>query len=186
MINENRIVYVDMDDVMTNCVPTLIEAYNRMYDSDITIEDITEWSLPKDMARIFKYPGFFFNLSPVKGAIEGIRRIGTTHNFEGDFYYPIIATSCGNIPDVRAQKKAWVNKYLSSYYAENMIFTEQKSSLKGFVIIDDAPHHLHGFSGFTICMDRPWNQEVMCDWRIYNQDWNEIIKLFGAEIHEPM
>jgi 5'(3')-deoxyribonucleotidase len=168
----SKIIYVDMDEVIVDCVGNLVNAYNKMYNADITLNDITEWKLPEDMARLFKYPGFFYNLSPIPGAIDGIR-------WMAQHFTPIIATCCMDNKDIMYQKVDWLERYLPEFILnDRVLFTSQKTALEGFAIIDDAPHHLEDFNGFRVCVDRPWNQEALSDFRIYNQDWGQIIEIF--------
>lgn len=165
-------VIVDMDEVLADCVGSLLFIYNRLYQADITVEDITDWKLPDEMTRLFRLPRFFRNLNPIPNAAWGLQQLVKLG------YHPIIVTDCGGDDDVKCQKIEWLSEHMP-LFVPYINFTNDKSTYNGWAMIDDAPHHLASFRGkYKICMDRPWNRQFTYSYRVIMQDWEAIVKIF--------
>ena len=189
------IIICDADEVIVNMMPQLIKEYNEKYQSDIEIEDVTQWQLPADMKEVYKEYRFFYDLKPVEGAIEGIRQlIKWGHDV-------VIATNHSNDEQIAKEKVEWFNRCLPEV-ANNIMMGHRKDLLQGDVIIDDnAEYLLNSPCGIKICMDRPWNRELEkaqvaevtthgddeqtfvkwvgdIDYRVYN--WQGILDLFAG------
>lgn len=108
-------IYVDMDNVLCD--------YQSAYDKAL-----------KDNPDI-KYPqsqyGFFLNLEPMERSIEYFRLL-----FE-KFDVWILTTPSVKNPMCYTEKRVWVEKYLGYEAAEKLIFSTNKSLLKGDFLIDD-------------------------------------------------
>ena len=57
----------------------------------------------------------------------------------------------------------------------NIIITQDKSIIKGDVLIDDAPHNILSFPACSITYAQPWNQNIPYPHSILRtNDWNKI------------
>ncbi len=142
-------IIMDLDEVVVQFIQPLINEYNRRYSSDITIEDITQWSLPADMCSIFHEVNFFARLIPFPGAIQGIKLL----KVQG--HEVILASDPSGDPHIAEQKLLWVQRWLP---AHELVLTGRKDILVGDMIVDDGLHHLEKFKGCKVVMDRPWNR----------------------------
>jgi 5'-nucleotidase len=111
------IVYVDMDDVLCN--------YSGAYLSEISLH-------PEN-----KYPqsqyGFFVNLQPIEGAVDAIKALIKSDNYEP---YILTAPSIYN-PFSYTEKRIWTEKYLGFEFVDRLIICSNKGLLKGDFLIDD-------------------------------------------------
>jgi 5'(3')-deoxyribonucleotidase len=130
----------------------LIEIHNKQYSSDVTIDDVTQWDLPRDMFEIFHGMDFFGSLKPIPGAIEGVKQlVRWGHDV-------VVATNHSDDFAIAADKILWVQRYLPEL-SGNMMLGARKDILQGDIIIDDNPDYLiNSPCRIKICMDRPWNR----------------------------
>ncbi len=114
-------VYVDMDDTLCD----FIGPFKR---GEVSI----------------KYPqskvGFFLDLEPLEGAIEGMKTLQTKYKV-----YILTRPSIKNI-HCYTEKAEWIKKYLGEEMLETMILCPDKSLVKGDYLIDDD--HRHGQTEF--------------------------------------
>ena len=186
-------IILDLDEVVCDMMKPLISMHHDRYNSDVTIEDVIQWDLPRDMVQIFIEPGFFLHLPPIPGAIDGVRDLlSWGHEI-------IIATNHSNNDYIAADKVLWVQRNLPML-SSNIMIGSRKDVLQGDIIIDDNPDYLiNSPCPIRIVVDRPWNREhivtmkdglgggeykMQLNWfgvndnfyRVYN--WQDILKLF--------
>ena len=142
---------LDMDEVIVDMMNPLLRIYNKKHQANLSIEDIKEWGLPPEMKEIYKTKGFFVELPPLPGAIEGTRYLSKRH----DVY---IATSPSEDGDIAKEKMTWISLWLPKLMPK-LIITHDKSVIKGDAIVDDCLDHIKYFNGIRIVMDRPWNRD---------------------------
>ena len=184
------IIICDADEIIVNMMPQLLEEYNAKYQSDIEIEDVTQWQLPADMKEVYSEHHFFYDLKPVEGAIDGIKQLlAWGHDV-------VVATNHSNDEQIAKEKVEWFNRYLPEV-AKNMMIGHRKDLLQGDVIIDDnADYLINSPCPIKICMDRPWNRELISNavecgryecvsggvahdfYRV--SDWQQILDLFAG------
>jgi 5'-nucleotidase len=111
------IVYIDMDDTLCN----YSGAYGR------TKEAYPELQYPQSE------PGFYLNLEPIAGAIEGFEHIGNLPRTE---VYILTAPSVMN-PHSYSEKRLWVERHLGLEIAYRLILCPNKGLLRGDILIDD-------------------------------------------------
>ena len=169
-------IICDMDEVIVDMINPLLKRYNFRYKADIAIDDMVQWEVPSDMREIFYSGGFFINLDPVDGALDGIRQL-----LEWGHDVVIATDNMGN-PSIAYQKVKWFEYFLPQL-SKNMMIGARKDLLQGDVIIDDNPEYLKSSPcPIKICMDRPWNREtvwllpVSCIYSVHN--WQQILDLF--------
>ena len=168
------IIICDADEIIVNMMPQLLEEYNAKYQSDIEIEDVTQWQLPADMKEVYSEHHFFYDLKPVEGAIDGIKQLlAWGHDV-------VVATNHSNDEQIAKEKVEWFNRYLPEV-AKNMMIGHRKDLLQGDVIIDDnADYLINSPCPIKICMDRPWNRDFMVRGKHALGESNIMLKWFGA------
>ena len=188
-------IICDMDEVIVDMMNPLLKRYNEKYNSDITIEDVTQWELPQDMKDIYMERDFFYELPLIDDALMGICQLKSWgHEI-------IIATNHSDNGYIANQKVSWMKEMMPGSSA-NMMIGARKDLLQGDVIIDDnADYLINSPCPIKICMDRPWNRELEereylaisahgvkesqsivirgdIDERVYN--WQQILDLFAG------
>lgn len=113
----NRIVYVDMDDVLCD--------YSGAYQAALTLH-------PENKYPQSKY-GFFANLQAIEGAVDAINALIQSDNYEP---YILTAPSICN-PFSYTEKRVWVEQYLGFKLVDRLIICSNKGLLKGDFLIDD-------------------------------------------------
>jgi 5'-nucleotidase len=115
--NRQRIVYVDMDDTLCDYTG----AYRR-----------TKAAYP-GLQYPQSEPGFYLNLEPIAGAIDGFQHIG---NLPCTEVYILTAPSVMN-PHSYSEKRLWVERHLGLAVAYRLILSPNKGLLRGDILIDD-------------------------------------------------
>ena len=114
-------VYVDMDDTLCDF---------------ITPFKTGEFKLKYPHSKV----GFFLDLEPIEGAIEGVRTLQTKYDVWLLTIPSIKNTHC------YTEKAEWIKKYLGEDMLNKMILCPDKSLVKGDFLIDDD--HRHGQTEF--------------------------------------
>ncbi|MGR5347397.1 5' nucleotidase, NT5C type [Vibrio mediterranei] len=114
-----KIVYVDLDDTLCD------------YAGGIEMAR-------KSSAAAYPQsePGFFKSLVPLPGAIETMKRL-----LESEEYEPFILTAPSTLnPLCYTEKRLWVETHLGMEFVERLIISPRKDLLKGQYLIDDYDH----------------------------------------------
>lgn len=171
-VGDNIRLLIDMDECICNFLERLCLEYNYLYNKNLRPEEITSWDLASYIGvhgkEIFKKPGFFINLKPFDNAINILFRL---HYEKHDI---LIVTNPPN-GVTAAEKYAWCKEYLSFIPQENIIMCARKDLIDGDLILDDCPKYLEEFKGISVCMDKLYNQNARCDYRVSN--WIEFYNL---------
>ncbi len=166
-------ILFDMDETIVQFLDELLIRHRSLYNSDITINDITNWNLPLEFKNIFMAPYFFDELKPFPGAIELIKELSNTNKFE--IY---IVTDAGGELEIINGKYFWLKKYMPFINLhENVIVTKSKHLIKADILIDDNPYVLEKFPNTTIAIDKPYNKHAKTWFRVYNNDFKNIKEL---------
>ena len=112
-----KIVYVDMDDVLCN--------YTESYSAEL--ERNPEIRYPQSQY------GFFRNLKPILGSINGIKMLDEDERY---MVYILTAPSYKN-PLCYSEKREWVERYLGMSFVKRLIISPNKGLNKGDYLIDD-------------------------------------------------
>jgi 5'(3')-deoxyribonucleotidase len=147
---------VDIDEVLRRIIPEIIKIYNAEHKTKIIEEDIKEWYLHKTFPMIKNDEEFFrkhahqifLKAKPEVHAIDLLNELYSNNNI-------ILASSqftgLENLTDL------WLEKNKIKF--DDLIYTRDKSKIKGDIMIDDGVHNLISSScTHTICMARPWNE----------------------------
>ncbi len=117
----NKIVYVDMDNVLVNFQSGLDKISNELRMKYINDPD--------------EIPGVFSLMDPIEDAISSYEFLAK--NF--DTY--ILSTSPWENPTALNDKLDWVKKYLGKVAYKRLILSHHKHLNKGDYLIDDRPNH---------------------------------------------
>jgi 5'-nucleotidase len=116
-------------------------------------------------------PGFYRSLEPAPGALEALLHLEQTHTV-------VICT--GNhlaSPYCVAEKKEWTRIYLGKNWEDGIIFTRDKTLVRGHYLIDDAPE-IKGVEKPEwehILYDQPYNRRVVGKRRITWNNWRDVL-----------
>lgn len=84
--------------------------------------------------RVTVEPGFFVNMDPVPGGIEGVNKlVQMGHDVR------ICSKPLEEHPQCTEEKLAWVLKHLGRWWADRAIIAKKKSEYAADVLIDDRP-----------------------------------------------
>lgn len=106
--------------------------------------------------------GFFRNMPPVPGALEGVRRLREDPRVAS---VRVCSKPLREHPNCTAEKLEWVHHHLGLRWASTAIITHVKSEVVADVNIDDRPHLL----AYTAVRGEPepaWTPVV------FSQPWN--------------
>ena len=121
MKDGRKIVYVDMDNTICDFLTPFKSGQFKL-----------------------KYPqskiGFFLDLEPLEGALEGIKTLQQKYDVWILTRPSIKNTNC------YTEKAEWIKKYFGENFLEKLILCPNKSLVKGDYLIDDD--HRHGQTEF--------------------------------------
>ena len=183
-------IICDMDEVLAQFVAKVLRRWNALSGKNFTREDITSWRMEEVLGvdalgrtaeglidEWLAEDGFFEDLEPVPGAIEGFNSLRAAgHDV-------VIATS---VPEVAVHsytgKRRWLRKHFPDFSMKNFIAISRKDLIEGDILIDDGAHNIEdwtyaGKEG-AIVFDAPWNRDIRPDEAIRVSSWREIVKLF--------
>jgi 5'(3')-deoxyribonucleotidase len=202
-------IVVDMDEVLCQFVNKVLCRWNSINSTGYTREDVDCWQLEKtfgyDRFGIpadvvidvwLKEDGFFDDLEPMPGAIEGFNWLrerghdvivatavvdGAMHAFDG--------------------KRAWMKKNFPDWDIKNFVACSRKGLIDGDILIDDGLHNVNDwitsskFNREALIFDARWNRQYASDTRTFRVfDWSEIVEFFKtrdmifdtmASVHHP-
>jgi 5'-nucleotidase len=164
---------IDMDGVLCDLVKKWFAVYNAQHHDTLRAEQMREWGphvYAKRGRAIYRYlsqPGFFLDLEPLPGAIEGMHQLVKC----GHDVVIVTAARHGH-----ADKLSWVRKNLPFFDLHQVVFAHRKELVRGDVLFDDAPHNLAAFApyGLPVAMAYPYNEGAVGQ-RVHN--WLEFIDL---------
>jgi 5'(3')-deoxyribonucleotidase len=167
--NDKPILACDFDDCITNLVGHWLSEYNRQYDDNLTVDEITDWDIGKftkisdKMYFLLEQPNFFKNVEINEDCYDVLKWAST--------YFDVQIISATN-PKTYFDKVEWLKEHLPFIPPQNYNCVTNKYIISGAVMIDDKPENLEGFKGKKILFTRPWNQDVTHFNRADN--WQEI------------
>lgn len=181
-------VLVDLDSIVFDIMGAWLAEANRRFGDRLTVADITSWSwheLSKgghEIYKILEEPGFFRNLRPYPGAVEGVREINSRHRLK-------IVTAADHVPSY-SEKAASVRQHLPFLTKRQLVVMHDKHEIHADYIVDDAPHNAEAYkeahpNATTIAIGYPYN--VGCphidvfagDWRDPEAAWRRIVEEIG-------
>jgi len=170
-------IYIDLDNYILDMLSYLCQEYNYKYNKNLKPNDIKTYSLKDYIGNegfeIINSPGFFANLKPIEGSIETIEKL-----LNDGLYEVFIVSSPSNEFSV-FEKYQWIQKYLPFFNIRNLILVGNKGELlerlDGGILFDDCPEYIEKFKGITVVMNRKYNQDIECDFRVGG--WSEFYEV---------
>lgn len=181
-----QVLLCDMDNTIVDFDRGVLESYENQYGSPapFTLEQRKHFAItknfPKDLQDriqpLYMAERFFADLKPIKGAIKGVKTL-QQRKYEVFLCTSPIRKNKYCVPE----KYEWVEKHLGKRWTEKMVFTKDKSVIKGEYLIDDKPYaYADGkmvASWDQILFDRPYNKHVTNTERF---SWDNLEMLVGA------
>lgn len=176
------IVLVDVDDVTADWTAMFEVLLRRDYPhiTPLAREALThfykeELYPPEHRADILKMmhtPGFYRNLDPIPGAIEGVKELAS--RYEVFFCSAPFLThdTCAS------EKIAWIAEHFGTDWTRRLILASDKTMAHGDVLIDDKEHVLGANANPSwkhIVFDAPHNQNSAAPMRA--KGWDEVVPL---------
>lgn len=170
---------LDMDGVLVDVSSTqMLPALNEEFDSDWQPEDLEDFDyyqyMDEEEADFMvdqwhatdRYEG----AEPLPGAREGVERLQ-------DMGRVVVSTS--PMSGHATSKMRWLKEFGINRY-DIALVADKENLLFGDLMIEDAPHHAANFAGYSVLMDKPYNQGL--DFqpgrdgleRVF--DWDQIIE----------
>jgi len=166
-------VFVDIDGVLVDFCRSWLNRYNQDFGDALTVEQIVEWEVhkfvkPECGPRVYDYlydPTLYDAAFPIPGSLEGIRLLRAAG------YRVVFATSTAH--GVFGRKLDWLllHRYIEQNPARfypDYVEINDKSLLRGDVLIDDGWHNILMFQGIGILVDCPWNRAFDWPHRVYS------------------
>jgi 5'-nucleotidase len=179
------IVHVDMDNTANDFSGGFITEFNRITGSNFVLprENHAEYEIFKNIPnivngdgvklreQIFTTPKFWENLEPMPDFERIMKLLCNKYSADaGDVY--ILTAAWPTYEDCWTEKVRWVKKVLPFFDLHKIIFSWNKSIIKGDILIDDSPKYLETFNGDSVAYDWPYNRNVKVEYRVHN--WEEI------------
>jgi 5'(3')-deoxyribonucleotidase len=180
---KNKIVAVDVDDVLADLHREWILRYNRDFNDTLTVEDMKTWKIseavkPEAVPRIFEYlkdKDLYDAIVPIQGAKEGVRVLKEMG------FRVVYATAC--VEGMADQKVNWLVEHGFLYEKDpwskavglygDFVMAGDKSLVHADYLIDDREDYVRNFvAGTGILFDRPCNRHV--DYPYVIPGWKDI------------
>jgi 5'(3')-deoxyribonucleotidase len=158
MNSKKKVVWIDMDGVLVdfskqveivlNRSPHLREEYKDRYDH---------------------IPGVFRNAPPIEGAIEAVKKLAESGNYE---LYIATAAPWGN-PMSAMDKRFWIEEHFGDLFRKKMVVSHLKNMLIGDYLIDDRTANGAGeFKGELLRFGWSYETETFNEY----PTWDSILK----------
>ncbi|NJM94364.1 MAG: 5'(3')-deoxyribonucleotidase [Cytophagales bacterium] len=141
-------ILIDMDEVLAAFTQKVAETLWRETSYRIDFEEIKgkflSKALPEELvARVSEYPtrpGFFSDLEVLPGAAQALGCLQKKHHL-------VVVSAALRHPICLYDKVLWLERHFPFLSREQIVFTDNKSLVKGDILIDDHPKHLERFEG---------------------------------------
>lgn len=174
------IICISIDNVLNNLVTKALELYNKQFEKNITIDDVTSYDLYNCLAyddaegvlKILKSKALWDSLTPIVGAKDTLQKL-----IESGHRVYINTDAQSKIFDWSVQ---FIKRHFSFFSVDDVIRIGNKSLLKCDILIDDSLDHLikHKYC-YRVCINHPWNQQDDLRDIIYDirrcDNWSEVI-----------
>lgn len=181
--NRKPIVGIDMDDVIADTFQQRLDWYERDFGRRYTknelqgqyLGDVIPEERVEAVHQYFFTPGFFRDLKPIPGAIEGVRAL------QEDFEV-FIVTAAQQFPQCLTEKNEWLDEYMPFIHWSHRVFCGHKHFLGAEYLIDDHAYNFEFFTGTPILYSAPHNLHEQKYQRV--NDWEEVGEYFARQILE--
>jgi 5'(3')-deoxyribonucleotidase len=168
----NKIVGIDVDDVILELVPAWLKAYNQDFKDNLKLEHITDWNIKKFVKKscgkkIYDYiksPDIYNEIKPVKDSLWGINALR-------EMGYRVVYITVNNYGNA---KYDLLLKYGYMVSGKDFVMAEDKSLIKSEILLDDNYNNIINFCGEGFLMTKPWNKNFNYAKRV--RSWKDFIK----------
>lgn len=179
-------IAIDLDGVVVNYQQKLVDEVNRIYDKNLTLEDMTDynfknfkWINNDDLWKIIIKQwndGTFRDCEPIEGALKGLRTLYRHGHTLQIITYRMLGAKLDTI--------TWLDKHDVKY--DTISFEKNKGllcrKLGVEIMIDDSPDVLIDCKNYgvkSVCYNQPWNSKFTPTWLTKNNrvsSWDSLIK----------
>lgn len=169
MKNKDFRILIDMDDTITNFLEEVIIEYNRVYGTNHSINEITEWVIPSSfeygLFSVFKQSDILTTITPKLDSIEYINK------WIDEGYDVFIVSDCCNCADSYGEKLEWLETHIPKFDLSHFIPCKEKYVIQGDILIDDNLDNLNKWSlnnpyGHDLLMTAQHNKQIQDERRI--------------------
>ena len=165
-------IVLDQDEVLAQFVVKVLDRWNNENGTSFTRDQVNMWHLGATLGvsrsgesteswlnRLMAEPGFFSDLKPVDGALDGINKLLDDHNHD-----IVIATSISDgIKNAYDGKTEWIKKNIPGFKMQNFMTISRKGLIDGDMLIDDGVHNIENWLKHNrkrpVVFDAPWNRD---------------------------
>lgn len=150
---------IDIDSVLCNTMPMLLEKINREHGTNISMDDAVQWDFPVGdttfdtlILAAFRDPVLLLALPPMEGSQEAIKRL------VNDFDLVVVTSRKELTTD---PTRLWVDEHFGPLPVVHTGDSKNGHALD--ILVDDAAHNVVPFAETgkpAILFDQPWNQKV--------------------------
>ena len=164
-------ILVDVDSTITNFGETLLRYLNRLYGTNYKYNNITSYDwFDLTFAQPWLPTEHDYFWDDVQVNPEAISTIESWVK-RGYQTYLVTASHFNSLLSYKIKRT--LEPFNSELINErNIVITQDKSIIRGDLMIDDFVGNLVEFNGVRICYPQPWNEKYIGVFR-YN-DWNKI------------
>lgn len=184
MSNEKLKICCDLDNVLNTLTETLLEIYNKDYDDNLTLDDITEYKIDKftkqgvKVTDYFKSDELWMRVKPVYQSQEYLKILNQDYDLR-----IVSASHLGDMPT----KYRWIKVFYPFLSREQIWTVFDKQWIDCNVLVDDFQGNLIGGKYHKILLDYPFNRNIDDKkeniFRAYN--WKDIfmeVKRYEKEV----
>lgn len=174
-------VIIDMDEVMADIIPHLINHYYQATGETISKEamhgkHLEEYcSQPKLIKQFLYTPGFFRTAPLIADSQTVVKALN-------ERYEVFIVSAAMEFPQSLIEKYEWLEEYFPFLNWRQIAFTGSKALVSGDYMIDDHLKNLDYFDGEKLLFTSPHNALIEKYTRVNN--WKEVADiLLPGELH---
>jgi 5'-nucleotidase len=169
------VILIDMDGTLVDWDKGFIDAWNKRSSldrSNYCMELCVPPEFKKQAEDLMNGEDFFFNLPPMEGSLKAVREM------EEEGLNVFLCTSPLKLSMYCAQDKInWVNKHLGESWLNKIIICQDKTEIRGDLLIDDKPawNNLNSIWKHVV-FDAPYNKNLVDTPRLKIwADWRSVI-----------